>query len=130
MVPVPCHIYGNHWVLGIAYFRTNRLEYLDILQGNGESVIPVILQYLKDEWSHGFFKPNGKPREGVFNQNKDWVVVRRTDIPIQFNNIDCGIFVCAYMYYTIIGKPFDLSAKDMDVFRKFILLLYVLYQGR
>lgn len=54
-----------------------------------------------------------------------WEVIYPKNIPIQYNKVDCGVFVLKYIEYLSQDKPFDFDNTHMAEYRKDLLVKIV-----
>ena len=57
------------------------------------------------------------------------MLIPRATIPRQFNDFDCGVFLCMYADYLSEGSPLRFSQADMPLFRR-RLILAIIKAGR
>ena len=75
-----------HWCLACIFVKEKKIQYYDSMNGQGQSVLNNLLQYLKDE----HLKKKEKPLD-----DSEWELVTTTsDTPQQHNGCDCGVFTC------------------------------------
>ena len=47
-----------------------------------------------------------------------WSWTQRTDVPLQRNSIDCGVFSLLFALFIAMGREFDFSQSDISYFRR------------
>ncbi|TYJ44854.1 hypothetical protein E1A91_A02G013700v1 [Gossypium mustelinum] len=111
-----------HWVLFYVNTKEKKISWLDsnpstrIMSNNVEK--QTILQ-----WFTTFLLPEF----GYYDAN-EWPFLVRTDIPVQKNWVDCGVFVMKYGDCLTHGDFFPFTQNDMVHFRRRIFL--DIYRGR
>jgi sentrin-specific protease 1 len=106
---IPINITNNHWVLSDVCIPDKSISYLDGMQGSDYTRrLEQILLWLEKE-----FERKGAP----FNK-AEWKFVHRSDIPMQRNSYDCGVFLCAFVECIALrNSVFDFAERDMTNFR-------------
>ena len=63
-------------------------------------------------------------RQSQCNKLKDakWQCVHCSDIPMQYNSYDCGVFICTYAHYLAANSPFKFNQGDMQNMRRHMVL--------
>lgn len=111
---IPIHLEEeNHWCLAYIDFEEKAIKYYDSLGGRNFKCLKLLLQYLimeHDDKKGKEFLPGG------------WSLMNMKTCPKQLNDWDCGVFVCTFAEHLARGVPLDFSQKDMDKFRKQIVL--------
>eukprot|EP01060_Flectonema_neradi_P039278 TRINITY_DN858_c0_g3_i1.p1 TRINITY_DN858_c0_g3~~TRINITY_DN858_c0_g3_i1.p1 ORF type:complete len:320 (+),score=32.16 TRINITY_DN858_c0_g3_i1:107-1066(+) len=107
---LPCNL-TNHWGLTVVDFGQGTVAYFDSLGLAGDDVVDVLIDYL----SYEYFQRKGSP--------KDFSYLKRivpTDIPIQENSYDCGVFVCQYCNCLLSyrGMQFPFNQSDIPYLRR------------
>ena len=112
---VPINIRQYHWTCVVIYMQKKCIKYYDAKHGNGDHYLNYLFRYLQDEW---------KDKKGYELPNKeDWVLDSTSDgIPKQYNDFDCGVFVCMFVNYIFQGLELSFREDDMPHFRKRIAL--------
>lgn len=106
-VLVPVHM-GNHWCLAVVNVRGRALEYYDSLGQRGADCLALLRRWLAaDARAHGREVPDVAA----------WRDVEHSDIPVQQNGTDCGVFACKYAECVAAGRPCDFTQYDMNALR-------------
>ena len=109
----PLHL-GCHWAAIRVYPKKGRIERLDSLPGNrlGAQVL-LILDLLKKVAMTKFGADST-----VYQQ---WEIYDQTDLGLQTNGTDCGIFLLSALRQTFQGGPFLVDQANTKKARKMIL---------
>ena len=94
-------LYAKHWTLMVVYPDTKLIEYFDSFHN-------------KQEPHKLFF--TSKLFMDLLLESK-FEVSYRKDIPSQFNNYDCGMYIIKFAEHAITGIPLNFSDDDMISFR-------------
>ena len=105
---IPLHL-QTHWCLATIDFSLQRFCYYDSLQATNSSPLQLLRQYIQQKSFHC------KSVDYTFSQ---WPDVYHKNIPQQFNNSDCGVFLCMYARYLSERSPFCFAQTDIPVIRK------------
>jgi len=111
-VIVPVHL-GNHWCLAIVNFNNKRFEYYDSLGGDNLTCHKALRRYIADEH---------KDKKKTDFDFTGWENYTPKDIPHQRNGYDCGVFMCKFADFSSKNKGFNFSQKNMQYFRKRMVL--------
>jgi len=117
MVFCPINIESNHWALIVLHHSQKVLEYYDSMGGTNEAAIAAINEYVVVEHT--------VVRNELIEPYK---VVLKTDIPLQENGRDCGVFVCLYAERLSRRAAFDFNQSHIQLYRQRIA--YELLTGR
>ena len=94
---IPVHVTENHWVLVVVNVKDRLITYLDSLT----STPKVKSDIIEEIWS--FFAQCAEDRDlnekSINYHVGEWRVDENTESPQQRNTIDCGVFLCANMFY-------------------------------
>ncbi|CAA9994717.1 unnamed protein product [Nesidiocoris tenuis] len=93
-----------HWRLITIYIKLQKIEYLDSLGNDGTDILEDIKNYLTEEHNH---------KKGTPLDTTNWKFTQRTDIPLQQNNDDCGVFVCQYA--KSLGSSEEIQIKHSQI---------------
>ncbi|NXJ91985.1 SENP2 protease, partial [Corythaixoides concolor] len=110
LVLVPIHL-RVHWVLVVIDIRNKIIKYLDSMAENGDKICETLFQYLQEE---------SQERRNVELTFSEWTIhsMESYEIPQQYNESDCGVFMCKYADYISQDKPLTFTQDDMPYFRK------------
>ncbi|CAA9994328.1 unnamed protein product, partial [Nesidiocoris tenuis] len=103
-----------HWRLITIYIKLQKIEYLDSLGKDGTDILEDIKNYLTEEHNH---------KKGTPLDTTNWKFTQRTDIPLQQNNDDCGVFVCQYA--KSLGSSEEIQIKHSQIPEAFSLNEYL-----
>lgn len=106
---------GNHWTLIIVHMDRKKVEYYDSLVGKDLMALYRVQEYLFDE----HLNKRGTPWDDT-----DWDF-ELTDEPPQFNDTDCGVFICAYADAVARKTPPRVTQDEMANYRQ--QMMYELY---
>ncbi|XP_026806309.1 sentrin-specific protease-like [Rhopalosiphum maidis] len=101
----------KHWVLVCMNLELKQMQYYDSLQGNGISYQKQVFDFLSFVHLHS---------RGTPLNSKEWSFINVTNIPIQKNSYDCGVFLCTYAEYLARDAVFNFSQEHMVSFRQLI----------
>jgi len=111
-VIVPVHL-GNHWCLAVVNFNDKKFEYYDSLGGDNPTCHKALRKYIADEY---------KDKKKADFDFIGWENFTPKNIPHQRNGYDCGVFMCKFADFISRNKPFNFSQKNMQYFRKRMVL--------
>ncbi len=106
----PINITNKHWALAVVDMETKQICYYDSLEHSklnkrGYSYMEYLLRWLRD----------------VAGENHDmskWEILKKEKIPMQDNEIDCGVFVIMFCDFLSDDLPLSsFSQKDIPEFR-------------
>jgi len=112
-VIIPIHVDDSHWSLCVINFRDKRFEFYDSLGGSNPECLQHMRRYVQDE---------AKNYQKLTYDFSDWQNYVPRDIPHQTNGCDCGVFALKYADYISEDRPLDFSQKQMEHFRKMMVL--------
>ncbi|CAO3647615.1 unnamed protein product [Cunninghamella echinulata] len=101
--------YSYHWTLGVIDMAKKTVAVYDSLNGNHDSTIQLLFNYLEMEHMDKKKRPFDKT---------NWVSATPSNIPQQQNMSDCGVFTCMFAERLSRNHPFDFSQKDMTAIRR------------
>ena len=105
-VLVPVHM-GNHWCLAVVNVRARAFEYYDSLGQRGGECLALLRRWLA-----------AVARSSTATLDlAAWPDVEHSDIPVQQNGTDCGVFACKYAECVAAGRPCDFTQYDMNALR-------------
>ena len=117
---IPVNVTENHWVLVVVNVKDRLITYLDSMTST-----PTIKQNIIDEiWS--FFAQCALDKD--LNEKSmdyyvgEWTVDEKTVSPRQVGTIDCGVFLCANMFYLSYGFVPTFTQKNITNIRYRIAL--------
>ena len=113
LILIPVHVV-DHWALGVVDLKNKTTQYLDSLGASPESLDfhSVILEYLRCEF--GAKRPGSELDTKAFKR-----LAPPTDLPLQSNGSDCGVFICMYALVIAAGLPVtSLGSPDVDAMRR------------
>jgi Ulp1 family protease len=105
----PINVGENHWILVVAFVNEKVVQAYDSFGHSQWEVSNTILRYLQDEWA--------QQHEGASLQGWSVSLDAVSDLPMQTNNFDCGVFVCMYADYLSENLPFTFTKRDLPFFR-------------
>ena len=116
---VPCLVNNNHWTCVVVRFRTKIIDYYDSLSNEtNTSVTNIIKKFLNDLMAE-LCLTDGHIHHKV---QQKWKLrnnfCERGTIPLQHNNIDCGVYMCVYVYCFARNIPFNFDYRDINVLRE------------
>ncbi|CAI5460059.1 unnamed protein product [Closterium sp. Yama58-4] len=111
---VPVH-QGVHWVLAVIVPGDKRLIFLDSLHGQDHTCLENLARYYADEV---------RDKTGQEVDTSGWERCFPRKIPQQMNTWDCGVFMLMFAECEAraMGSHYNFSQKDMEYFRKRIVL--------
>ncbi|KAK8498825.1 hypothetical protein V6N13_050421 [Hibiscus sabdariffa] len=113
---------SSHWLLFYVDTKEKKILWLDSNPSTRITSNNVKKQTIL-QWFTTFLLP-----EFGYNDANEWPFVMRTDIPVQENLVDCGVFVMKYGDCLTHGDLFPFTQDDMVHFRRRIFL--DVYRGR
>lgn len=108
-VLVPVHM-GNHWCLAVVHVRARALEYYDSLGQRGADCLALLRRWLAAD-------VRARHGAAAAADVAAWAAVEHSDIPVQQNGTDCGVFACKYAECVAAGRPCDFTQYDMNALR-------------
>ena len=109
MVLVPVFM-GNHWCLAVVNIRDHKFEFYDSLGTNDAPCLPTLRMWLIAE------KNERHPAEEM--DIESWPeVIHDSDIPVQQNGTDCGVFTCKYAECVSADRPCAFTQYDILALR-------------
>jgi Ulp1 family protease len=118
-IVIPINPVGLHWVVVRVDVKGKAIYYYDSRGeiGTGDFYVHNIFEYLKKEHEDKFSEPLPNPEKW-----KCFAAVCSLT-PRQGGGVDCGVFVCMYVYCTLLRIPFDAySQVDMPNIRRRMML--------
>lgn len=110
----PIHIVDeDHWVLVCVDFTQKTIKFYDSLGCDGFDYMKVIMSYLVLE---------GEQKKKLHFCFDSWRLSNVSELPLQENNWDCGVFLCVYAEYLARDAFFNFNQSMMNTFRNTILL--------
>jgi hypothetical protein len=104
----PMNVNGNHWLLAVVFVQEGIIGYFDSF--NNEKTMktynPFLLSYLN-----------------IVFTNKEWITTL-IESPKQTNECDCGVFLCANLYYLSKNRMPNFTQKDIPNIRNFMAHFY------
>lgn len=100
LILVPIYLPG-HWTLIAIKPESSRIDYYDSLQTPNDQCLRVIRDYLQAETGLA-----------------DWIRVNKTEIPVQTNSSDCGVFICQYGLHLCRTQRFLFDQESMPQIRQ------------
>ena len=111
-VLVPLNVGKKHWCLAVIHMDEKRLDYYDSCGSDNAMCLQALVSYFQDE-----AQTNNHP----FTP-QEWTTCFPKNIPRQYNEVDCGVFILMYAEYVARGAQFDFTEADMPAFRRKITL--------
>ena len=112
MLFVPLNIEKSHWALGVVDMKNSTTHYLDSLERDTDYPLfhEYMQRYLKDEWMDKKSKasPEDCPK---FSASRP-----PSNLPLQKNGNDCGVFVTLFALAIASGIPIDKLGDTKRVF--------------
>ncbi|CCF73590.1 sentrin-specific protease 1 [Babesia microti strain RI] len=121
---VPVHVSEVHWALGVIDMRASgkQILMLDSLGGSGNELwFQVAKRYIKDEY---------KDKKNKNLLLDDWNFDHSrlpSELPLQENGYDCGVFMCQYAHCVVHQRRFDFTQQDIPSIR--LLMAHEIMQG-
>ena len=114
----PRNITNTHWACVFMDMKNKIIWNLDSLGSSDREFSDVLLRWLRDE--------HFDKKKSVLN-TKDWKMQGPPkDLPRQNNGVDCGMFLCMFVYYLAHGRipttTKDFSQRDIPNLRKLVAL--------
>jgi len=115
VVLMPVNLSDMHWTLGALDFRSKKIRTYDSMGTPiNKKFVKFMLKYLDDEHRD----KKGRPLPDL----KDWEGEEVTDMPIQENGYDCGVFTCRAAECLLRDIPFNFSQPDIPEWRMIMAL--------
>lgn len=118
-----------HWTLLVVDFVSHLIQYHDSMAPNDPSAAADGIRFCK--LMHRFVADLYMDKLGQTMPNPDkWTidVKSASDIPLQHNGCDCGVFTCLYANSISLGEPFLFNHTNIPSCRRQIaLVLYNLH---
>ncbi|CAH0389430.1 unnamed protein product [Bemisia tabaci] len=108
LIVVPVHL-GVHWCMSIIDFRKKAINYYDSMGHPNQKCLSSLLTYLRDE---------SMDKKKVEFDASGWTLACISDIPMQMNGSDCGMFACMFAEYLTRDVSITFSQENMPYFRK------------
>ena len=107
----PVHLQA-HWCLSAVKIAGKQILYFNSLGHANSTCLQTIRDYLE------------KQSECNNCKLKDvkWQCVHCSDIPMQYNSYDCGVFICTYARCLAANSPFKFNQGDMQNIRRHMVL--------
>ena len=104
----PLNVDGNHWILAVVFVQEGIIGYFDSFNSKKTMTRynPFLLRYLK-----------------IIFKDKDWITTL-IESPKQSNSCDCGVFLCANLYYLSQNRMPNFTKKDIPNIRNFMAHFY------
>lgn len=104
----PLNVDGNHWILAVVFVQEGIIGYFDSFNNEKtmERYNPFLLRYLK-----------------IIFKDKEWITTLM-ESPKQSNSCDCGVFLCANLYYLSKNRMPNFTKKDIPNIRNFMAHFY------
>lgn len=104
----PINVNGNHWILAVVFVQEGIIGYFDSFNNekNMKTYNPFLLSYLK-----------------IIFIDKEWITTL-IESPKQSNDCDCGVFLCANLYYLSQNRMPNFTQKDIPNIRNFMAHFY------
>lgn len=114
LILIPVHTGGNHWCLAVINIKNKQFEYYDSLQyTNHDNTLRDLHRWTEDR----FFATHK-----VALDTSSWKDEVCTTLPIQTNEVDCGIFMCQYANCISQQRPFSFNQSQIpDIRRRMVL---------
>lgn len=100
LILVPVYL-PSHWALIAVYPREHHLVYLDSKLNSGIVYLEAMRSYLRN-----------------VTGEEQWTIATNQDIPRQFNNHDCGVFVCEFGIRLARKIEFNFAENQMSTIRE------------
>ena len=117
---IPFNQGENHWILVKVDFDCKCISYIDSMCGEGKRTekrvqkrMQAIVTFMEQRWTES---PEKTPHI------KDWSFAHSKQGVSQQNNfVDCGVFVCMYVDYIMLGHALDFPPAQCTNYRKLML---------
>jgi hypothetical protein len=104
---IPVNIKLKHWILACIDFEQKWIAWFDSIDETHEQETRLLFAWLTKE--HSFHRPT------IFNP-AEWNLHSGpppgTQVPLQSNDYDCGIFICLYAAFLDMRLPLSFSQHD------------------
>lgn len=107
VILIPIHK-GIHWCLAIINLKNKTIKYYDSMGKPNNDALRVLTIYLRQE------SLDKKKREFDLS---NWTCENVSDIPLQQNSSDCGVFSCMYAEFITRNRPIIFNQQCMKYFR-------------
>jgi len=109
---IPVHE-GVHWTVALVDLVSKTIKYYDSLNMENSGCTTSLLRWIKDEW---------EDKKKSSYDTSDWKTEFVKNVPQQGNGIDCGVFMCMFIYHLAFNMPFDFSQEHISYFRRKMLV--------
>ena len=101
LILLPIH-HQHHWSLIVVEIRERTVHYFDSLYGSRHSSAAprTIKMYMEEQHRR-------------IGEETEYTINVREDAPLQYNGVDCGVFVCQYAERMARKSRMDFTQKDM-----------------
>ena len=110
---IPVNISNTHWAMIVAYMQYNSIHYYDSLKREGVNKFlkPAVLRWLKDESAE---------RGIAFDENEWDLIDQESNVPLQDNGVDCGVFsiLCADFISDNISLSDSYKQHEIALYRR------------
>jgi Ulp1 family protease len=100
---IPINVDNRHWIVVKVSMTKKLIQLYDPMGGHNSDPEPYfhqILRFLSDEHLD-------KKGGAVLPEFSSWrLVLQDTQLPMQPNAYDCGVFVSAFIYFSVLNLPF------------------------
>ncbi|ETO02619.1 hypothetical protein RFI_34799, partial [Reticulomyxa filosa] len=96
----------DHWICGCINIKKKRIEFHCSMGSDCGDLYVILKRYIEDEIKHK-----------QLSINETWSYHVPTDVPLQDNNLDCGVFTCMFMYCLCNDITTDFAQGDIANFR-------------
>lgn len=100
---IPINVDNQHWIVVMVSMTKKLIQLYDPMGGHNSDPEPYfhqILRFLSDEHLD-------KKGGAVLPEFSSWrLVLQDTQLPMQPNAYDCGVFVSAFIYFSVLNLPF------------------------
>lgn len=104
---VPIHSPG-HWSLCVVYVRRLVVQHIDSLHFGNREPAKLIARWFSDRL---------KAQPDKIVTETEVRVFHSSDVPLQTNSFDCGVFVCTNADFICRDLPLDFTSEHMPYFR-------------
>ncbi len=119
---IPFNQGRNHWILVKVDFDRKCISYIDSMCGEGKRTeervkkrMQAIVTFIAQRWTN-------LPEKTPHIKETDWSFVHSKDGVSQQNNVvDCGVFVCMYVDYIMLGHALHFPPNLSTPYRKLML---------